>query len=172
MADPRKAPFRFWRFFFSLQGRVSRWPFLAFSLATRLTILAGYQGLRFVPGLNPVSMIAYTLPLSVLTLIVLWPNFALLFKRFHDSNLTGLWALLYFTPLFYALYESTVHLQQLTQHHAWAPMPNYVNWGLVAFNYALVLVVFLFPGSKTANRYGPPPGRLDDLAQDVFLAPE
>lgn len=154
MADPHKAPFRFWRFFFSLQGRVSRWPFLAFSLTTRLVILAGYQSLRFIPGIDPVRMVFYTLPLGLLTLVVLWPNFALLFKRFHDANLTGLWALLYFAPFFYAIYEGSLLVQGVQHGHAIAPRPKYASWGLAAFNYGLMLAAFLLPHSKSANRYG------------------
>jgi uncharacterized membrane protein YhaH (DUF805 family) len=168
LADSRKAPFHFWRFFFSLQGRVSRGPFLAFELITRLGLLAGYQGLRYIPGLAPVTIGLYSLPLALISLIVLWPNFALLFKRFHDAGQTGLWALPYFAPFFYGVYIGFSTLQAGFHKHALAASPPYVTWALIAINYGLILVAALLPGTRTANRFGPRPGHLPAPVQDVF----
>ncbi len=171
MAEPRKAPFRFWNFFFSLNGRVSRGPFLAFELTTRLVILAGYQGLRFVPGLSLTTIGLYTLPLGLLTLIVMWPNFALLFKRFHDAGLSGVWALPYFAPGPYAFYVSVARIMAMQRHDMAAARhvtSVYVAWGLTAVTWGLVVIAALLPGAKGANRYDPRAGYLPDQPPDVF----
>lgn len=168
LADPRKAPFRFWRFFFSLQGRVSRVPFLTFELITRLGLLAGYQIVRHIPGLPPITIIAYTLPLTLISLAALWPNFALLFKRFHDNGQSGLWALPYFAPFLYGGYIGYTSLQAGLHNHAFVPGFSYVNWLIIAINYGLVLIAAALPGNRTTNAFGPRPGLLPDQAQDVF----
>ena len=170
LADPRKAPFRFWRFFFSLQGRVSRWPFLAFDLGTRLGLFASYQAVSHITNLSLVTRIAYTLPLTLVSLIVLWPNFALMFKRFHDAGFTGLWSLVYFTPSVYASYSVIAPLLALRRHEAitaHAFLPD-ARWLIIAFNYGLIAIAFLLPSRKTTNRYGPRPGNLPDPSTDVF----
>jgi len=171
MAEPQRAPFRFWSFFFSLNGRVSRVPFLVFELVTRLGILAGYQSLRLVPGLSINTVGLYTLPLGLITLIVMWPNFALLVKRFHDAGLSGLWALPYFAPgpyLFYTAFARIMAVQRHDMEAAQHVTSIYVMWLLTAITWGLVLVAALLPSGKTTNRYGPRAGYLPEQPLDMF----
>ena len=111
-------------------------------------------------------MILYSLLVGLIGFVVLWPNFALMFKRFHDGGVTGLWALAYFVPLIYGGYLAFVSVNDPSMlKHA---IPAYANWALTGFNFGLVAIVFLLPGSKTANRYGPRRGDPTDQISDVF----
>jgi uncharacterized membrane protein YhaH (DUF805 family) len=171
MAEPQRAPFRFWSFFFSLNGRVSRVPFLVFELITRLGVLAGYQALRFVPGLSMNTLGLYTLPLGLITVIMFWPNFALLFKRFHDAGLSGLWALPYFAPAPYLVYVVYARLAAVGRHDMVAAQhvtSAYADWALAAIAWGLVLIAALLPSGKSANRYGPRAGYLPEPPLDMF----
>lgn len=140
-------------------------------MMTRLVVLAGFQGIKHITGVAPQMAGLYALPFAVLSLIFLWPNFALLFKRFHDAGLTGLPTLLYFTPLLYAVYGGYASFVALHNHDVAAlrqAAPPYLAWILISINYGLVAIAVLLPAGKVTNRFGPRPGYLPDEAQDVF----
>jgi len=177
LADPRKAPFRFWRFFFSLRGRVSRWPFLAFALITHLGILAARQIIGIVAARQfggdlsspnfELTGLCHT-AIGLVDLVVLWPNFALLFKRFHDAGLSGLWSLPYFWPVVQNIFSTvmfTVAVQRGDLAAAEQATPDYINWSIIGATWGLIAIGALLPARKAATRFDLSP---DGQAKDVF----
>ena len=180
MADSQKAPLRFWSFFFSLQGRVSRGPFLVFALITHLGLLAARQIIGIVAARQfggDLSSPSFELTglcqtaIGLVDLVVLWPNFALLFKRFHDAGLSGLWSLPYFWPVIQGIFSTvmfTLAVQRGDLAAAEQLTPDYVKWSIIGVTWGLIAIGALLPARKAANRFGSRPGYSDDRAQDVF----
>lgn len=168
MAGNRKAPFRFWSFFFSLKGRVSLWPFLALIIPVRLVTFVSGEILRH--STRNVHAIAPLLSaIGLFELLTLWPTFAVLFKRFHNANTTGLWALVPFAPFAYGIYRG-IEISIAVRHGAYKPAPpwHYEQWIVLAIVWVPIIVATFLPASKGTNRFGPPPGQLPNLAEDVF----
>ncbi|MFT4075344.1 MAG: DUF805 domain-containing protein [Asticcacaulis sp.] len=161
--------FHFWAFFFSLKGRVTRLPFA-------LTVLPFKLFFACVPHV----MRAYSLPVSSVTmvlgiitichLIVLWPLFAVTFKRLHDVGLSGFLALLASVPGILNFIASFIQSRALLDH-AYNPT---LHWTLMATTIAFytisacTLALALWPGNKGPNQYGPSPRQPDMDKSDVF----
>ncbi len=182
MAENRKAPFRFWSFFFSLKGRVSRWPIIAIVIPSHLA----FYGLSYVRSAalnaymrshpNDFESVAtylaiYAFVIATISLILLWPMFALPFKRLHDANMSGQPILIYWIPFIAGAGGSILLVIAGAKGHG--PFPAYMHnayfvWGARIISWAVAIVPALLPGTKGPNRYGPPQGQLPNLAEDVF----
>ena len=156
-----KPPFRFWNFFFSPQGRVSRLAIWAFVLPVRLSLLAidlAMQTIGFpFDSINTFSSSPwYMLSMVKLAIIVvtMWPIFAILAKRFHDLGWTGLPALAAFMPIILGVLVS-IYLR-VTGEIPPNPMIGRIQPILNDSAFVLALVLAFIPGQKTSNRFGPP----------------
>ncbi|WP_457561902.1 DUF805 domain-containing protein [Caminibacter pacificus] len=78
---------------FSFKGRINRLKYFAIMLGLFLVSLAP----DFVCKNNPDSSICMIFLLLVIPMI--WVNFAIIVKRFHDLNRSGWWALLMLVPV-------------------------------------------------------------------------
>ncbi len=162
-------PFRFWRFFFSLKGRVSRraiwWFVLPVEAATDI-IMYGWRHLRPVAqGTSIDDAIVYASVIGLIKLMFLWPVFAVLVKRLHDCNVTGLIALPRFLP-FVAIIGTAIgvlYIRGIDMLY----VGSYINLGATIYLGLLILVLAFLPGSKGANRFGPHP-RQSLTTSDVF----
>ncbi len=90
--------------FFSTRGRVGRRPFWMFILIVTLgaVILSFFEGVTFnIQKINDAQMIFF--------LFMFWPSVAILAKRWHDLNKSGLWVLIMLIPVIgpiWTLYEA------------------------------------------------------------------
>jgi uncharacterized membrane protein YhaH (DUF805 family) len=90
----------FSQFLFSVQGRISRsqfwlrWvlPVLAITVILIIILVAA------AVSRNGETAAVLSIILGIFFLVTLWPNVAVLVKRIHDRNKSGLLALLYYVP--------------------------------------------------------------------------
>ena len=177
-----KAAFRFWRFLFSLKGRVSRWPILTivvpihivfwFAPVVRWYLLKSFRGAHADDVVGQLYFYsALSLVWIAVWLMTLWPLFALSFKRLHDANLSGVFAL---PSLFIA---ATVFIDPFREVLAAVekvarPAPffhgTYYWWAYRIVVWAVAIVPVLLPPTKGANRFGPPTGERPASPDDVF----
>ena len=95
MVDPKEAGIRFYKGYFDFRGRSTRaefwWPqlgiFMVVAVAGVLLNLLGTD-----PSTDPIGPLELIIlaPLSIFILAVLIPNIAVLVRRFHDINRSGL----------------------------------------------------------------------------------
>jgi uncharacterized membrane protein YhaH (DUF805 family) len=167
MTNAIKQSFHFGRFFFSLKGRLTRAPFIAFMLPMKLLstaiLTAKYISLPLIP--------AFALGLIALQLVLAWPQYAIIVKRLHDIGRSALFAIhipvymiawLYYLFFFYYL----SHLQPLN-------LLPYVAYNLlekivVFYGYVLFFVLAFVPGTKGMNLYGPHPRHTAQSISNVF----
>ena len=156
-----KPSFRFWRFFFSPQGRVSRLAIWAFVLPVRLSLLAidlTMQAIGFpMDSINTYSSTPwYMLSMVKLAIIVvtMWPIFAILAKRLHDIGWTFLPALAAFMPIIGGILVF-IYLQ-VTDEFPPNPIIGRIQPILNDTAFVLALVLAFIPGQRTTNRFGPP----------------
>ncbi len=187
MPAAAKPPFRFWRFFFSLRGRVSRLAIWAFVLPGKVVAWAAEYLVRrdyYVPAMNAYiatvkSDVADThraeqafthtaiimTSVELLSFLLIWPFFALIVKRLHDIGWRGLFALPILLPALYAVVAGALqavnHLHRVNLPVGPAFTVDYY------YVWALVLLLAILPGKTAANRYGPDP-RSAAQASDVF----
>jgi uncharacterized membrane protein YhaH (DUF805 family) len=169
-----KAPFRFWSFFFSTRGRVSRGPFALFEVSLALAIIALAIGVFLSArqlSEDRGHFLIFTAALGSLYVLTLWPRFAVMAKRCHDVGWSWIVALPMLLPLFF--FGINIVLLQ------WRGSLDRDN--MVVFNevrslaeaatavayHCLILALCFIPGRKGANRFGPDP-RNPSLAADVF----
>jgi len=190
LPDKAKPAFRFWSFFFSLKGRVSRVPIWAFVLPVKAVLqLASFallfyehevrrSFLRTAPssGSAPAIFNHYQdlrivgLVFGLIAWLMFWPIFALLFKRLHDAGWLGLFALP--VPLSFVYIIAMAIFRIL--HHNTMPDPNlalYTSWILGAikvYGWTLAIILAVLPGMHGTNRFGPAPGQPPATAEDVF----
>ena len=173
-----QAKFRFWWFFFSLKGRVTRVPFAVFLLSTRLALEAGsFIITQAVSNDNIPLKSGLYLFLGLIGIVLLWPQFSVLTKRLHDISLPFWPALLYFVPkasqlAFLYFWQAQSRINALAtptsaevQFNIWASML------IPALNVGVwigLLVLAFIPGTQGRNRYGPHPHRPDQSASEVF----
>ena len=114
---------------FSTQGRIGRFRYLAYSMASILvmipmTLVAGIAGLNFsaggIEGLGPISWII----MGLLYLVIFVWTFVLAKRRFNDINITGWISVTLLIPL---------------------------------ISFIAILALLFWPGTKTTNRFGPRP---------------
>ncbi len=175
MTGNTKRPFRFWSFFFSTKGRVSRVPY---ALVVPLTYGVIVVVEIFVPRMlfhlgNMQTLGLFTNTLDFCILVLLWPQFVIGSRRLKDVNLP-LWpAILIFTPLLVFIASILLDIYN-TSAPALEPSSLVTDYsiqiinGLKVFILIAMCVLALIPGTKGANRYGPDPLNPDQAASDVF----
>ena len=158
-----KPPFRFWRFFFSPNGRVSRkaiWYFVVpihatFYVASRIIT----ENLEAAIGNNLMNspwLYGNTL-IGLFALVSLWPTFVIVAKRLHD---VGWSAFLGIAPFALILVGFTDSLMTLRSHVVSTEF-SLLNVLMLILNYgnlALIALLGFLPGAKGSNRFGLPVG--------------
>ncbi|MBW8879858.1 MAG: DUF805 domain-containing protein [Asticcacaulis sp.] len=171
MVVAAKAPFRFWSFFFSLNGRVSRAAFAWFNLPsvilfTIVPIGAGFFQMRHSKAaLGAYVFVAVN---GVVRLLLLWPSFATLVKRGHDSGFPWPYGLLaWLAPVLsmLLLYWASSPSLSPPAHNLLMLLRDMANFGVY---WLVVLFGCLLPARSTGDRYGPDPRRSAAAAPDLF----
>ena len=162
-----QAKFRFWWFFFSLKGRVTRVPIVFFVLPFHVVFLAFDIVSRIVP--RNTDKILFENPwfiagvmLFAINILLNWPIFALLVKRLHDFGLTGIIALPCLYPIFITIAAGTWGL--LHESHTIRPefdpgfrigdYAQYILSTYYIYTSILILASALIVGNRGNNRYG------------------
>jgi uncharacterized membrane protein YhaH (DUF805 family) len=158
--------FQFWRFFFSLKGRVSRRAFAVTFIPARLAVWGADELIRaYQLHTYKISLAILGLALGAINLMCLWPKFAVSFKRLQDFSLPGAIAAILFTPLALNVWNTVQIVIATHPLHTFTDSLSdllfYVIWGFA-------IVLCLIPGNKGANRYGSPPRGPQTQAADVF----
>jgi len=101
---------------------------------------------------------------AAVDIVIFVPCLALFSRRLHDQGLSGWWALLLLPNLPMNLYQSYRAVFAVI-NPAWLFQPDPLDsWRLLLIPVGLVvLVLFLRPGTRGPNRYGPDP-RKDRVA--------
>ncbi len=160
--------FKFWSFFFSLRGRVSRgaysWfeiPALAFLLLIgQVAVPAIMMAMATSANTDPGLISLVTSLAAVANFFLLWPRFAILVKRLHDVNLPWYWA----TPLLLPIATSPLAYIDAIRVAQNGFQPTAVTYALGGMNIALFwinlafVVAFCFiPPRQPDNRFGSDP---------------
>lgn len=128
------------------KGRMSRLPFLFVNVVTKL----GQNVLDRETGSQALDFLALVVSFSLI-----WLSICALAKRFRDIGLSGWFATLY------VLWIAGLTLLLLNSFDA-SPANDgssiYVSYFLIAVIAASVLALFVWPGQKFDNRYGPHAG--------------
>ncbi|GGZ41638.1 DUF805 domain-containing protein [Asticcacaulis endophyticus] len=148
-------------FLFSLSGRVARLPFIAFVIGVKLAIEAiGYAQRQYMPPLPIDDMMIAAIP-GVITLVLMWPLFAVTVKRLHDIEWPAVLALVQFIPLigivifFTRSQYYTADAEHLARMFEWAGIGLNI---MALISFGLFLLLAVIPGVNRTNRFGPPPG--------------
>jgi uncharacterized membrane protein YhaH (DUF805 family) len=147
----------FWKFYLSPNGRVCRrdyWfrmalPFWVITLGARFADRAlGWQ-IQDAEDPEPIGIAE-----SIASLLLLWPNLAVIVKRLHDTNKTGWWVMI--APLLFAVCAGIVILVGgggTTDATASIPLIALVVIAALGALYVLGVQ----PGDAHANRFGADP---------------
>ena len=142
--------------FTSPAGRISRkqfWlhgvlPLIGFSIVLRILV---YIALIVMP----VTMILFAN--VVILLILLWPEFCISSKRFHDVGYPGWYNLGWILPLIFGELVSTLDLFFLSFAVLLSTVAL-VLWGIgVLVSLAALIFVYIRAGQQGPNQYGPDP---------------
>lgn len=155
-----KPPFRFWSFFFSPQGRVSRraiWFFVVPQKPVSLFLggmLFYLLGTDTPPAITESSWRIAATTTGILYLLLTWSAFAVVSKRLHD---VGLPAMLAAPPLISAAWYFATPIIRATGFYAvtdhYELISAAVNW--INIYHVLLIGVFSFvPGQTADNRFG------------------
>ncbi|WKL56146.1 DUF805 domain-containing protein [Asticcacaulis sp. ZE23SCel15] len=157
-------------FLFSLSGRVARLPFIAFVIGVKLAIEAiGYAQRQYMPPLPIDDMMIAAIP-GVITLILMWPLFAVTVKRLHDIEWPAVLALVQFIPLigivifFTRSQYYTADAEHLARMFEWAGIGLNI---MALISFGLFLLLAVIPGVNRTNRFGPPPG-VTRMAEEAY----
>lgn len=157
-------------FLFSLNGRVARLPFLVFVLGVKLAIEAiGYGQRHYMPPLPIDDMMLAAIP-GIITLILMWPLFAVTVKRLHDIEWPAALALVQFIPLIGIVIFFTRSQYYTADAEHLARMFELAGVGLnivALVSLGLFVLLAVIPGVNRTNRFGPPPG-VTRMAEDVY----
>ncbi len=170
-----KPPFRFWSFFFSLQGRVSRLAIWAFVIPYDVTFFLASRyihelqsnsihHLTSVEGFYPQPWVIGYLVLGIVEFLMFWPIFAVIFKRLHDIRLSGLISLITLAPFVLAFARGFAR----TGLHVYIKPEPMIFFGLGMAVWIAHAILAVIPGTSGANRYGNDPCQAPEQAQDVF----
>ncbi|ESQ76350.1 DUF805 domain-containing protein [Asticcacaulis sp. AC402] len=171
-----KAPFKFWSFFFSTRGRVSRVQFSLFEIPALLMLLAVpwivVPLLQQQRGVTDSSWMIVSAAAGLVTLLMMWPRFSVAVKRLHDLGWAWWPALPILLPLLNSLAAGVANYLDVssdfqTEYGRWAGF-YWIGNGLGFYTIGLIVALALLPGSKEENRYGPPNPRNRQTRQDVF----
>ncbi|WAC48450.1 DUF805 domain-containing protein [Asticcacaulis sp. SL142] len=157
-------------FLFSLSGRVARLPFIAFVIGVKLAIEAiGYAQRQYMPPLPIDDMMIAAIP-GVITLVLMWPLFAVTVKRLHDIEWPAVLALVQFIPLigivifFTRSQYYTADAEHLARMFEWAGIGLNI---MALISFGLFLLLAVIPGVNRTNRFGPPPG-VARMAEEAY----
>lgn len=168
-----KPPFRFWTFFFSPHGRVSRkaiWLFVGPIHTTFFAvswIIPAMLRTDIANGnLQNSPWILANAFLGLFILVLAWPMFAVIAKRLHDLGWIAAFgtAQLVGLALGMAYGAATV----VTGPQTMSPVFSITTMVLAYYHLALIALLAILPGTKGANRFGPPPGSLAPEAAQHF----
>lgn len=159
-----------WRFLLSTRGRTARLPYALFMVSTSLALFAAYYFLFPIIMNTGISIASPVISVfGLLAFLWIWPSYALSVRRLKDIN-TQTWPAVFFLLSFLVVglsgalpfavpigspdgtginpdYEHIAHVIGTASY--------IIDW----LNRALILILCLIPGTKGANRYGPPPGQ-------------
>lgn len=157
-------------FLFSLNGRVARLPFIVFVIGVKLMIEAlGYAQRQFMPPLPIDDSLILAIP-GILTLILMWPLFAVTVKRLHDIEWPAVLALVQFIPIIGIVIFFTRSQYYTADAEHLARMFEVANFGLnivALMSFGLFLLLAVIPGVNRTNRFGPPPG-MARMAEEAY----
>ncbi|MDC7694887.1 DUF805 domain-containing protein [Asticcacaulis sp. DXS10W] len=159
-----------WRFLLSTKGRTARLPYALFMVSTSLGLFAAYAFL--LPGIMNTGISIASPVLSVfglLAFVLIWPSYALAVRRLKDLN-GPIWPALFFLLPFLTslLFIVSPWIVPVFPENSTGINPEYealtrtlrqVSEAVGWLNRALTLILCFIPGTKGANRYGPPPGQ-------------
>ena len=130
-----KAIETFFKRYFDFQGRSSRSEFWWFFLLDRLIkISVGYSEFIFLLMLWDIATIVGFISLTI--------------RRLHDLNRSGFWLLIPFLPI---ILGEIMYLEiQISQS-------SYILEIIVLIPWIILLVYFIFPGTKGLNKFGANP---------------
>ena len=162
-----QAKFRFWWFFFSLKGRVTRVPVWYFVLPLHVIFLTFDIVSRIVPQNSDKILFENPwfiagLALAGFYVLLCWPIFAIVVKRLHDIGLSGMAALPCLYPLLIILalglsesmYHSGIDIFEYIPFFRTDDYAQYVLSAYYIYASILILASALIPGNKASNRYG------------------
>lgn len=140
-------------FLLSMNGRISRkaiWIFLGVSallilLAFMIDYAMGYHAGNGAPNV--------TLAMRVM---LFWPSTAVSIKRFHDLNLSFLFALPVLTVEAFSWIEYVFHYAA-NPEEKFAPLlasNSILAIGIMILYLAQFIILFFFPGTRGPNRFG------------------
>lgn len=161
-----KQPFLFGHFFFSLNGRVTRVPFSVFILPSKIFFWGAPVVIRAYP-LDKSLLLPLVAVISILHISILWPIFAVTFKRLHDIGLSGLLGLLAFIPPVMNMIVSGL-TARATLNGLSNPTPIWIGTMINMLFYiiwACTLALAFWPSCKGSNTYGPDPSQPEDTSE-------
>ena len=171
MATTETRRFRLWNFLLSPQGRISRRAYALFIVPATFapSLLRGAVQYSALHGGTGSVAIAANLALLVLQIALLWPKFASTAKRAHDFGGWGgigvVGVLPFVASIAYGIYYVLAGRQGLNiAHSPWRLGLNILVYSVWAVTFLLCVI----PGTKGANRFGPPPRGPQTQAADVF----
>lgn len=85
-------------FLFGLNGSIDRLPYFL-TVTVCQVVIGGALGLLLNAAAHPPFDPAWVLGFVMVTLVCAWISFAMTWKRLHDFELRGAWALLMFVPV-------------------------------------------------------------------------
>jgi uncharacterized membrane protein YhaH (DUF805 family) len=154
-------------FLFSGKGRVRRrdiWLFTIAYIAISIVIELVEKGTGVVKEPGESGWLS-----ALFGIAAIWPSIAVSAKRFHDRGMSGWWVLwfLLLTAIPCAVFVAT-HAEQLAALAAVAGIDDFSGLKISPTGYftlALVgaiqlvqfVILFVLPGQKGENRYGPDP---------------
>lgn len=150
---------------FSFSGRATLWDLIVLNfflgLASALADLP-FQSLGFEQRWAAETLVG---------LVFLAPAIAAYARRFHDIGLSGWWALMLLPLALWNVYRSyRVNFAALNPE--WLDQPDPMAglvWWLIPSGITL-LVAFIAPGTRGANRYGPDPRERNQPKSDRVAA--
>ncbi|HEY1096890.1 MAG TPA: DUF805 domain-containing protein [Alphaproteobacteria bacterium] len=165
-------------FLLSPQGRVRRYSYNMFYLATMVVaiIAFGFDYLQF--GQAVFEKNGPQLYSNITSLLLLWPTLVITIKRLHDINYRGWWLLVGFlAPVALALVAgliAVVYLMAMGQQAATLPGLTILVVILVVLSMAVMLAFFIIlsvrKGTIGPNRFGVDP--LQNLSDEKILVSE
>lgn len=136
----------------SFSGRITRSDFFVWSIG--LSLIAGIAKLPF----GGMEWERGWFAEAAVDLLFCLPMFAVVVRRLHDWSRSGWWALLLLPLPFWGLYRSyRAYFAALNPDWQNQSDPLAFVWWWLAPSIILGLAIWLVPGTRGANRFGPDP---------------
>lgn len=156
-ASPADAFGRFWRKYATFSGRASRSEFWWWFL---IDIVIGVVLSIVVTVLDHVSPASFGFITYIWGLVIIVPWLALLWRRLHDANLSGWWALSPFVLLVIGgiLFVIRAVTLIIAHGHSAAGVGELIAGGVVDFLSTIILLILtLLPSNGNGARFDRPP---------------